>query len=117
MGSHTPHLTPLVHPGRTGLEGSPAGKSRGDPLKSALPLTPTHQKDKSKPLREEALKNHLLHLTCFADKGERYGSFHFGQSPTSEVLYSCSLCNSLKAALTEACLHCQACLLFTRTCV
>lgn len=71
MGSHTPHLTPLVHPGRTGLEGSPAGKSRGDPLKSALPLTPTHQKDKSKPLREEALKNHLLHLTCFADIKEK----------------------------------------------
>lgn len=51
VGLHAPHLTPPVSPERTGLEGSQWENPRGEALKSALSLIPTHQKDKSKPER------------------------------------------------------------------
>lgn len=41
---------------------------RGVALKLALPLIPTHWKDKSKTLRDKELKNQLPHLTHFDDE-------------------------------------------------
>lgn len=108
VGLYELHLIPLVHPGRNGLEvtgsGSPWENPRGDALKLALSLILTHRKDKSKILRDEELKNQLLHLIHFGDKKEEdMVHFIWAESSTSKVLYSCSPCNSLKFALTGDC--------------
>lgn len=63
------HMILPVSPPRTGLEvaglGSLWGNPSDDAVNVALPLIPTHGKDKSKLLRDEALKNQLLHHTPF----------------------------------------------------